>query len=419
MPVLVSRPSKTPVSPAAKRVIRLSIGFQFFFTLLLWTPIFYAYQQQFGLSAAEILGIQSIYYVAFCLLAVPTGMISDRLGYRNSMLAGAAILSAANLLVVAAPAYWGFLAHFLLIAVARSLTIVATSAYLYTYLQRTGDSAAYKQSEGSARFYSLIGRIAAWPVVGLLMAWNTPSPYWLTAISSAIAVLIALRLPALPPAPSTVDSEDPAKLSPWATMGRALTVLRDAPVLQLLIVQGVAIFTLVRICQVNLFQPILLDKQLPVISHGAVLAAMTAFEALGSMRPGFLRRFLSDTKAVFLITIVMALTLAGTVFAGIPGTIALLCVFAMAGGFSFPIQRQLINDAIPETPYRATLLSIESIIDRAVCAVVALILGGFLNRGALGEFLLYSAAGSLALMAALAVLVPVARRRLNAGTGSS
>ncbi|MGW0519737.1 MFS transporter [Crossiella sp. NPDC003009] len=415
MPLLLSRAPRTPVSDAAKRVIRLSIGFQFFFTLLLWTPIFYEYQRRFGLSAAEILGIQSIYYVAFCLLAVPTGMISDRLGYRNSMLAGSAILVASNLLVVAAPSYWGFLAHFLLIAVARSLTIVATSAYLYTFLQRTGDSAAYKQSEGSARFYSLIGRIAAWPAVGLLMAWHLPSPYWITAISAAVAVLIAYRLPALPP--STVDAE-PVAHSPLATMRKALSVLREAPVLQLLIVQGVAIFTLVRICQVNLFQPILLDKQLPVISHGAVLAAMTAFEALGSLRPGVLRRFLSDTKAVFLITIVMALTLAATVFAGIPGTIALLCVFALAGGFAFPIQRQLINDAIPETPYRATLLSIESIIDRAVCAVVALVLGSFLNRGALGEFLLYSAAGSLALMAVLAVLVPVTRRRLNAGTGS-
>lgn len=417
MPKLLSRAQKTPVSPAARRVIRLSIGFQFFFTLLLWTPIFYEYQRTFGLSAAEILGIQSIYYVAFCLLAVPTGMISDRLGYRNSMLFGAGILVLANMLVVVAPTYWGFLAHFLLIAVARSLTIVATSAYLYTFLQRTGDAAAYKQSEGSARFYSLIGRIAAWPVVGLLMAWNLPSPYWLTAISSTVAVLIAWKLPALPP--STVDMADVSKQSPLRTMASALTVLRNAPVLQLLIIQGVAIFTLVRICQVNLFQPILLDKQLPVVSHGAVLAAMTAFEALGSMRPGVLRRFLSDTKAVFLITIVMALTLAGTVFAGIPGTIALLCVFALAGGFSFPIQRQLINDAIPETPYRATLLSIESIIDRAVCAVVALVLGSFLNRGALGEFLLYSAAGSLALMAVLAVLVPVARRRLNAGTGST
>ncbi|MFF3313857.1 hypothetical protein [Streptomyces sp. NPDC002952] len=39
---------------------------------------------------------------------------------------------------------------------------------------------------------------------------------------------------------------------------RALRTLRGSPALALLMVQGMAVFTLARLCQVNLFQPVLL-----------------------------------------------------------------------------------------------------------------------------------------------------------------
>ena len=77
------------------RVVRLYIAFQFFFNLLLWVPIFYTFQRQMGLSDPQIFGIQSIYYVAFCLFEIPTGYIADRFGFRCSMLLGAAMLTAA------------------------------------------------------------------------------------------------------------------------------------------------------------------------------------------------------------------------------------------------------------------------------------------------------------------------------------
>ena len=44
---------------------------------MLWLPIFYAYQRQLGLSDAQIFGIQSLYYVAFCLMEIPTGMAAS------------------------------------------------------------------------------------------------------------------------------------------------------------------------------------------------------------------------------------------------------------------------------------------------------------------------------------------------------
>ncbi|GAA0646242.1 MFS transporter [Kutzneria viridogrisea] len=396
---------------AVKKAVWFSYGFQFFFGLLLWLPVFYEYQRQIGLSDEQIFGIQSIYYIAFCLLEIPTGMVADRFDYRHCLVVGAVVLVGANLVPVFLADYTGFLVHFLLIALARSLVSGAASAYLYEYMHAAGEGEHYPQAEGYGRSYSLIGKVVCWPVVGLLMQWNLPSPYWLSAINAAIAVGMALLLPAVP------GGLTKAQRPPVATALRgAFTQLRGSTVLVLLMVQGVAIFTLARICTVNLFQPILDLKDTPVTMYGVVMALMTVFEALGAARPNWLRKRISDLGSVFVLTVVMALALALTAALGVLGTVLALCVFSLACGLSFPIQRALLNQAITDSRYRATLLSIESIIDRAVCALVAVVLGSSLGAGELGGFLLATAIVTILLMLVVAGLLRLARRRRGSVT---
>ncbi|MFJ5992470.1 MFS transporter [Lentzea sp. NPDC092896] len=401
---------RVPATPEVARAVRLTYGFQFFFGLLLWIPVFYEYQKQLGLSDAEIFGIQSIYYIAFCLLEIPTGMVADRFDYRTSLWLGASVLVVANLVPVLAGNYTGFLVHFLLIALARSLISGAQSAYLYEYLHAHDAGHLYLKVEGVGRSYSLVGKIVYWPVIGLLMQWNMPSPYWLTAINAAIAVVLALRLPPIPgwqrPEGKT------AKL--LAGVGGAFGSLKTSRWLLLLMIQGIAMFTLVRILQVNLFQPVLDSKDVPVGWYGSVLAAMTIFEAIAAARPHWLSRRIGPARSVFLLTIVMALAIGFIVPSGGVVTIVLLCLFSVTAGMSFPIQKKLLNDAIPDSRYRATLLSMESIMDRAVCAVVAVALGAYLTGGRLDEFLVLSSVVTvivMALLAGLLIAVRTTRRR--------
>ena len=401
---------RVPATPDVARAVRLTYGFQFFFGLLLWIPIFYEYQKQLGLSDAEIFGIQSIYYIAFCLMEIPTGMVADRFDYRTSLWLGASVLVGANLVPVLAGNYTGFLVHFLLIALARSLISGAQSTYLYEYLHAHDAGHLYLKVEGVGRSYSLVGKIVYWPVIGLLMQWNMPSPYWLTAINAAIAVVLALRLPPIPgwkrPEGKT------SKL--LAGVGGAFSSLKASRWLLLLMVQGIAMFTLVRILQVNLFQPVLESKHVSVNWYGSVLAAMTIFEAIAAARPHWLSRKIGPAKSVFLLTIVMALSIGFIVPSGGILTIVLLCLFSVTAGMSFPIQKKLLNDAIPDSRYRATLLSMESIMDRAVCAVVAVALGAYLAGGQLNEFLVLSSVVTVILMALLAgllIAVRTTRRR--------
>ncbi|MFE0515461.1 MFS transporter [Streptomyces sp. NPDC058964] len=416
MPSLWRSAPHAALTPAARRIIRLNNGFQLLFNLLWWMPVFYAYQRDAGLSDGQIFGIQSIYYIAFCLFEIPTGLVADRIGARNCLRAGAVVMTAANMMPVLEPSYTGFLVHFLAIAAGRSLTSGAASAYLYDGLRAEGTDAHYLRAEGTARALGLAAKVVCWPLVGPLMTLAPQTPYVLSAASAAGSLGCALALPRL--APRDTDAAARASGRRGGTLlhdtGAALRTLRSSPWLAMLMVQGVAVFTLSRICQVNLFQPVLLAHGIGESTHGSVLAAMTVAEAVASARPQWLGSRLPPAAWVSLLSVALAAALAGTTVGG-PWTVAgLLCVFAALTGFCYPIQRKLINDAIPPGAPRATLLSVESIVDRGVCALAAVAAGAYLEAGRLDALLWQSTA-------ATCVLIPVlhlALRRMDRATAT-
>lgn len=430
-----TRTSGAPLTPRARRIIRLNNGFQLLFNLLWWMPVFYAYQREAGLSDGQIFGIQSIYYVAFCLFEIPTGMVADRIGARNCLRAGAVVMTAANLAPVLAPSYTGFLVHFLAIAAGRSLTSGAASAYLYDGLAAEGAGEHYLKAEGQARALGLAAKVVCWPLVGPLMAVAHATPYVLSAASAAGSLVCAVVLPRQAAArqggpggaggaggPGGPGGAGKASRGGPAFLRDAVSALRwvcATPWLALLMVQGVAVFTLSRICQVNLFQPVLLDHGIPESSHGGVLAAMTVAEAVASARPQWLGSRLSPVAWVSLLSLAMAGTLAGSTLDGPWTVVALLCLFAAVTGFAYPLQRKLVNDAIPAGAPRATLLSVESIVDRGVCALAAVAAGAYLSAGGLDALLWHSALVTAVVMLVLQLVLrraPGRRRKQPAAS---
>ncbi|WP_442806096.1 MFS transporter [Streptomyces sp. NBC_01257] len=394
------------LTDTARRIIRLNYGFQLLFNLLWWMPVFYAYQKAAGLSDGQIFGIQSIYYVAFCLFEIPTGLIADRIGTRNCLRAGAVVMTAANLAPVFSASYTGFLLHFLAIAAGRSLTSGAASAYLYDGLRAEKCDEHYLKAEGTARALGLAAKVVCWPLVGPLMALAHTAPYVLSAASAAGSLACAVALPRLT---VPADAAGSGKAGGRAGGGRrggaflrdagsALRCVASSPWLALVMMQGVAVFTLSRICQVNLFQPILLDHGIGESSHGGVLAAMTVAEAVASARPQWLSRRLTPVAWVSVLSLALAGTLAGLTLGGPWAVVALLCLFAAATGFAYPVQRKLVNDAVPAHAPRATLLSVESIVDRAVCALAAVAAGAYLSAGRLDALLWHSALATAVLL---------------------
>jgi MFS family permease len=390
--------------PRAQLLIRLFYLFQVTVTMMLWMPIFYKYQQQMGLSDPQIFQIQSIYYLSFCLLEIPTGFLADRLGHRGCMRVGAALHILTHLLPVMAPTYQGFLWHWLLLALSRSLISGAASAYLYNQLEALGQSELYKEAEGRGRAWSLAAKVVGFYFTDHLVALSPSLPYTTSAASAVLATLIAFRFPkALPVAGARPGGADTPRV------GEVLRILLRSPAMLVVIGQGVALFTLTRIVQVNLFQPLLLAQNYS--QFGTVLAINTLCEAVGAAYPKALRRWMSDLAAVFWLTLAMGLCCWGLTLPGASNCFWWLNAFAVVTGLSYPIQRQVMNEHIPDSRYRASLLSAESLVDRAVCAWVAHQLGSILQAGQMGMFLHYSALASVATCLILAPLYALLRLR--------
>ena len=55
------------------------------------------------------------------------------------------------------------------------------------------------------------------------------------------------------------------------------------------------------------------------------------------------------TPGIFHVTLTLAVTLGLVPWLGAWGTITSLCLFSLAVGWSFPIQKQVMNDAIPDS----------------------------------------------------------------------
>jgi MFS family permease len=359
-------------------VIRLYYWFQFTFGLLFWIPVYFEYQKRMGLTDSEIFRIQSIYYAVFCLLELPTGYFADRFGYIRSMMLGSVTLVIANLIAVYVTSFEGFTIHWLLIALARSFVSGAASAYLFEYLRRTNAQADFKQVEGSARAYSLVGKVACFAVIGFLMVWHLTLPYWLTAGSAFLSLGFAALLPRFGHDSTEADTIVEAGVVPpkrhRVSMRVAARIVSGSPWLLTLMFQGVVIFVLDRMLFVNLFQPILHEKGFALPAYGMIMGMMSLFEAAGSARPAWMRKRFTDIQSVFILSVVMGIAVAFIPFVAQVGTGVLLVIFSVAVGLAYPIQRQVMNEAIPDPKYRATILSLESLIDRAATACVAFLL---------------------------------------------
>lgn len=381
---------------APEKVQKLYTKFQIFFSLLLWVPIYYEYQRRSGLSDGAIFQIQSVYYLAFCLLEIPTGMVADLFGRKLCMQLGSFTLIVANLWVVWDRSYFGFMASFLLIAVSRSLISGAASAYLFDELKSHGREAEYRTIEGKARAYGLLVKVFGWMSAGWLMEWNLSSPYWLTAMASALGLWYASQLPA-----QVLMSSRNSFIQKLRAMGGSVVTVSRSPYLMFLIAQGVVIFVLARVAQIDVFQPLLKEKGLGPKEFGWVMALMSLCEAMGSYWPDRMKRLMGPILLIDFASFVCALFALSAPWLLATGTVLFYFVCSYLTGMVFPIQKQLVNEAITDSSVRATILSVESIVDRAVCAVMAWVLSLYMAKGDLHAFMTHIGALSIGVVVTL------------------
>ncbi|WP_353634507.1 MFS transporter [Halobacterium sp. NMX12-1] len=147
------------------------------------------------LTLAQIGLIASIQSVVVVTSEVPTGYIGDRIGRRNSLAVGAAIMLVSNASYLVATDFIGFTFTFVTLSFGGTFVSGSGSAWLYDTLQEHDMEEEFTRISGRGRALGQWLRAVTLVVGGFLYAVNRYYPFYAGVVAAAISLVLVLRLP--------------------------------------------------------------------------------------------------------------------------------------------------------------------------------------------------------------------------------
>lgn len=387
--------------------LRLFHLYRLLSTSYLFLPVLVVFFQARGLDFTEIALLNSVYALTAIVFEVPTGALADRFGRCRAMLLGSLLMALGCVVDFGGRGFWTFALGEGLLALGITLTSGADSAYLYDLLRSAGREHEYRGHEGSATAAKLLGAAAALVAGGLIGRHSPATTYAVSAAVCGVAALVAMMMRE----PAFEREEDSAFFSGMAHAARAVVV---QPSLRFAVGFSVLLFTLLRM-GLYLYPAYLTGAGMNVAWVGIVLAALSLVGAVAAARIEGIRRLLGESRMVWVMPILLALSyvLLGRFFAY--WGVALLAVQAAVNGLYSPFSKELLNREIADSGQRATVLSVESMARRLFFGAFAPVAGVLMDAHGPSRGL-YLCAG-VGLAGGLVLLLSTARRHRRGLTG--
>jgi MFS family permease len=200
------------------------------------------------MTLTEIMVLQAIFGLTIVVLEFPTGYLADRIGYRRSLLAGAALAALGWIRYATGGTFGAMVTAEITLGIASAFISGADSALLYAALAAGAAAPAYTRWEGRVRAASQASEAASSAVGGYLYALAPRLPFWLQ-VPTALAMLGAAAATRDVPGPAPVERLAHLRHA-WALVQGALwhdRRVRSAIVLS--VVLGLSSFLLVWLIQ--------------------------------------------------------------------------------------------------------------------------------------------------------------------------
>lgn len=347
-------------------------------------PVFTLFLLARGLTFTQIAVLSSISSVVLLVGEVPTGVVGDRVGRRNSLVASKLLMAASLFGFVFVESFLGFVAVYVPWAVGRAFASGSEEAWLYATLERELDAGAFSRVHGRG---TAIGQwsMAATMVAGsLLYALERAYPFVAAGALGLVGVGVLLTLPKNPAYAGATGTPDRDR-----TAREVLVVARDALLAPPLrrFVGYVALFFAVTSAADTYIQPIAIDVfegTLPMLrvagavvpeeaALGVLYAGFTAVAAVASYHAATLEGWLGRTRATLVVPLATAVTLA-VPLAVAPLAVPAFFVMKAARSSVTPLVAARLTDHVPDAG-RATVLSAASMAYTAVGVPLALAAG--------------------------------------------
>jgi MFS family permease len=346
-----------------------------------------------GLTLEQFFIIESAATFVGFISQIPTGMFSDKISRKWSLVWSSIIGIPIIAVIIFSQSFWAILIAMAIGAIGNSFFDGADIAMLYDTAVSIGKKDEFKKINGNFKWFgSWAGAIGG--ILGGVLAQFNLSWAWWAYFAVSIPVLF-LQLSLIDP-PKAEKEEKSYRLhlnsSLWhAFRGDAAYFIFYSAVVWIFFSLGFW-----------LWQPYLKSISLPIVYFGLVYATIDLVSGFTSKQSHKIEQKIGVKSSLVIIPIILAISfilqsreiyLLGFIF---------LYIHSAVSGFYSPVLEDYLNTRIP-SENRATVLSIKSMLNKAVFVIFSPLLGHFLDLYSLKTAYLLMAIVLLIIAATIAI----------------
>jgi MFS family permease len=321
------------------------------------------WQEQIGMSLADIMILQSIFAATIVALEFPSGYFADRLGYRWSLCVGAGFLVMGWLLYAAGASFAIMVVAEVVLGIGFAFTSGADSALLYASLAFMDRVQEYTRWEGRARAAAQLSEAVSSGLGGWLYGWMPRLPFWLQVpcALAGYATVAATREISSPVSRERVKHV----VRVWNIVGHSLV---RQPRLQSAILLAVSL-GLSTYIPVWLIQPWMRQRGIPIGWFGPLWAVAHLWLAAVSLMSARTGSALGISRSLLLCCALAAVGYLGLGLSAGPFGVIFFLAFMTVRGLQGPLLANVVQQDAPPAD-RASVLSLNVLLFRLAAAAV-------------------------------------------------
>jgi MFS family permease len=355
--------------------------FSFLNELMFIIPVIVLFWQENGLSLTEIMFLQSLFAISIVILEVPTGVVADKWGRKESLVLGALFLMLGSLVYALGSNFWQFAGAEFVWAIGVTFVSGADSAFVYDSLKQEKKEKDFKKVFGNSKSFGYLAAGLASIIGGFVAVYSLRLNWWLEVGVIGLGFLVALSFIE----PKHFKKIEKKKHYLKHTMESFSETFRNRPLLFLVLFH--ALFASISRISLWFYQPYMVESGLNIVYFGIVWASFSFFAIGGSKFAHNLEAKLGQRGSLWLIIFSMI------------GSVLLMSHWFFIFGISFIFIQQFVRGFGPpvlqdythnllSSDKRATLLSIQSLVGALGFAIVGPIFGWFADTYSLSNSLM-------------------------------
>ncbi len=354
------------------------------------------WQNHIGLSLTEILLVNVFFSAANVLMEYPSGYISDRMGYRLSLIIACLFGIAGWSVYLVAASFLHVIGAELLLGFCYAFISGSDNALLYETLRASGRTELYTRCDGRMAGWAQIGESAGALCAGLMYVTSPLLPFIVQVGVWILALMLALSFKEPEEEknsrPVTSHLQEAVRISRYALAEKG--ILRSTMLFGMLL--GLASFY-----PVWLIQPFMQECQVPLTWFGPVWAGANLMVALSAYHSHKVLGILGLRKMSLLFIVLIVAGYAGLGLTTAMGSFLFYYLLTAMRGLQGPILRSFLQHNCTRN-MRASILSLHNLLFRLGYVISGPLIGSLSDAKGLHT-------GFLVLAGAFALLLPLVR----------